>query len=309
MDLSLREAIGLVNNAPGNHLIELQGGETYELSLGCAGTDDANLGGDLDLTAVNTAVTIRASGLAPATITLGVSCTGQRLVHVTDGASLILQNLVLTGGDLPTAPDDASGEDGGAVKTNGDLSIVDSTVTANSAGDAGAPLTHNTGGGRGGAVYIFVGDLTAVNTVITDNRSGQGALSSGAGFSSRGGDGGALHLASTSSAITLIDSVLDLNRAGDGGSASGAGAIGGRGGHGGAVYSVGPVTLSGGRVGATTAPAGNQAGDGGDAIAAALAQRRGRRWHLRRRFGRSHRSRRVDHRVQPRRRRRHQRRR
>lgn len=38
-------------------------------------------------------------------------------------------------------------------------------------------------------------------------------------------------------------------------------------------------------------------------------QRRGRRWHLRRRFGRSHRSRRVDHRVQPRRRRRHQRRR
>ncbi len=261
-DLSLREAIGLVNASPGNHLIELQAGESYSLTLNCVpGNEDLNVGGDLDLTADNSAVTIRANGLTTATIAVDVSCPGERIFHVLDGSSLILENLILTGGNLAAAAADQSGYDGGAIKTTGDLTLEDSSVIGNRAGAAGTPTTVDTVGGRGGAVFI-AGDLTAINSTIADNWAGDGAAASAAGRRSSGGAGGAIYMSTTSSAVTLINAIVHSNRAGAGGPASGS-AIGGDGGVGGAVYSVGPVTLSGGRLGGTDTATENRAGNGG----------------------------------------------
>ncbi len=261
-DLSLREAVGLVNASPGNHLIELQAGETYSLTLNCVpGNEDLNTGGDLDITADNSAVTIRANGLTTATIAVDASCPGERLFHVLDGSSLILENLVLTGGNLAAAAADQSGHDGGAIKTTGDLTLEGSSVIGNRGGAAGNPDTVDTVGGRGGAVFI-AGDLTAINSTIADNWSGDGAAASAAGRRSSGGSGGAIYMSTTSSAVTLINATVHSNRAGAGGPASGA-AIGGDGGVGGAVYSVGPVTLSGGRLGGTNTATENRAGAGG----------------------------------------------
>ena len=72
------------------------------------------------------------------------------------------------------------GQSGGAIFSREDLTVINSTITRNSAGDGGSsfPLGPSTpingfDGGKGGGIYSS-GTLSLISSTVSDNQSGNG---------------------------------------------------------------------------------------------------------------------------------------
>lgn len=158
-DCSLREAIHAANTdaivdacSPGNgdDTIDLPAG-IYTLSIAGAG-EDANATGDLDITSV---VTISGAGQA----TTIIDANGiDRVLDIRPGASLEISGVTIQGGNSPP-----SSNGGGISNLGGSLTLIDSTVSGNTA------LVH------GGGIADGFGTLTLINSTVSGNSaSGQG---------------------------------------------------------------------------------------------------------------------------------------
>jgi CSLREA domain-containing protein len=122
-DCSLREAVGAANANPGPDTITLPAG-TYRLTLTGAG-EDANATGDLDVT--GSPVTINGAG-ARSTIIDGNAT--DRVIQVLSGAGLVANDLTLTDGKT------GGTENGGAIESQGSLSLYRVQVSGNSTASA-----------------------------------------------------------------------------------------------------------------------------------------------------------------------------
>jgi hypothetical protein len=144
---SLREAVGQANATPGDDVIDLVRGATYVLDLACGdGTDDANLGGDLDSTDATGGLRINGNPGSDIryyqypTIQVPGGCPARALEQ--HGTQLLfLTGLIVTGGHPGL---DAGGGDGGGVRSDDHLSISNVKLVENEApvgrgGGAAAP--------------------------------------------------------------------------------------------------------------------------------------------------------------------------
>ncbi len=148
--LSLRDAVDRANGYQGNTTINLEA-KDYNLTLQGTGEDNT-MTGDLDLTSGGI-VTIKGAGRNQTIIDGGEI---DRIFHVLEGTTLVLEDLTITGGDIKGS----SNNEGGAVKvTNSNLTLKNVNVV------------ENTAKGHGGAIYIKDGDLTITDSVISNNES------------------------------------------------------------------------------------------------------------------------------------------
>jgi CSLREA domain-containing protein len=106
--------------------------------------------------------------------------------------------------DLPARAGD--GGNGGAIYSAGagaSLTVVDSVIQGNQAGDGGDCEVYDCrsgGGGSGGAIYAS-GTVTIVNSVIADNRAGESGINLDEA-SYGGGDGGGMALVGATALIS-----------------------------------------------------------------------------------------------------------
>jgi putative cell wall-binding protein len=220
--ISLREAITTVNGAgAGIHMVLLPPGE-YPLTLGAAG-DNANAGGDLDLTNGTDALIILRGDGGNATIRQTV---GDRVLDLHNGADAFLDRITIRGG--------RAAEIGGGIRVVGNASnlrLDDSVVTDNIMAVTGTEaaqggginyqspggtltlvrsrivgnLVQTTGSGTpsGGGIHLDYGELVITDSAIDDNE---------ARGSSDQATGGGLY-AWTNADVTITRSAITRNRA------------------------------------------------------------------------------------------------
>lgn len=104
--------------------------------------------GQLDRTST-TALTINGNGF-----TITQTCVGERVMQQRDAGELVLEDITITGGNLPTGGPNGGG--GVFASGNGPVTLTNATVTGNSAPSTG-------GGGINAAV------VTATNSTISNN--------------------------------------------------------------------------------------------------------------------------------------------
>ena len=114
---TLRAAINEANALPGDDIISLPAG-TFAISLGGIG-EQGGLTGDFDITDVNGSLTIRGAG-AEFTIINGASV--ERVFHVLAGASLILEDVTISGGRV------IGSDDGGGIRNDGGTVVIRRSV-------------------------------------------------------------------------------------------------------------------------------------------------------------------------------------
>jgi CSLREA domain-containing protein len=259
---SLREAIEAVDS-PGSGSVDCApaafGANTIVLGPGTytqyAPTATAS---ELTIASTVTSLTIQGAGESRTIIgDLDVNGT-RRLLSISGGAKVVLENLTLTGSH---APDGAAGAKGKA--------------TSGGAGQLGSD---------GGAI-LNAGSLTMVDAAVTDSQAGAGGAGGNvdplqpgnpAGAGGPGGTGGAGGAIDNTGTLTLTGVTLSGDQAGAGGAggagapgqatvSGGAGGAGGDGGSGGALFnSGGAVTISRTTIGGASAGAGGDGGSGGD---------------------------------------------
>lgn len=224
---SLRGAIIAANQAGGNNTIDLWNPSKHSIyTLTITGVDEgAGYTGDLNVTRGHltivglTNVTIDATGL------------GDRVFQVSRGASLTLENLIITGGTAPAGNSNSvDGEFGGAIENFGTLLLDNCTITNNATGEGYASGS----GGDGGGIYN-IGTLEAKNCIITGNFCAAG------GNSNFGGSGGGIR---NDKVCTLINCVISENVCGPGGNSVSSANSAGSGGNGGGIFNSGKLTLS-----------------------------------------------------------------
>ena len=216
---SLREAIWSANNDSNTMAVGCRAGsgtDTIAVEAGRFGIDltapsfpntaeDAGLYGDLDVTAP---ATIVHTGIRPATIVSEIP--GERvfqiLTSVTPGVTL--EGLTITGGSAPTGAEDHGGGilNGGLLTVRNSLidentaiygagvstegtstaTLVNTTISGNSANEDGGGLSVETGG-----TMSLVNDTIAGNTADSDNSGGGDG---GGLFASTSDSGGVLNL-------------------------------------------------------------------------------------------------------------------
>lgn len=199
---SLRAAIQEANALGGASVIDLAPGASYGLD-GMGAGEDLGATGDLDVSAM-----IRLQGMGANIDGLGLD----RVFDVMPGAALWLSDVTLTGG----AVTDASG---GAIRSAGDLRLVDAQISGSSAlgvgasggavfNDAGttlilrATLSGNASTRAGGAVEANAGQTVIGWSDLSDNTTGDGP-----------GNGGAFHLTGAGS-VAISYSTISGNVAG-----------------------------------------------------------------------------------------------
>jgi hypothetical protein len=149
----------------------------------------------------------------------------------------------------------ANAGDGGGILNTGTLSLLESDLSNNAAGNGGtgAMLFYEVreigGAGGSGGGLANRGDVQAVAVTIESNTAGEGG-----GRSARGGQGGGLY---NSNWININQAKIDANRSGNGGEGSSFnGEMGGSGGSGGGIYNSAYLFLTYSRV------EGNSTGNG-----------------------------------------------
>lgn len=166
--VSLRAAIMEAGALAGDDTILLPAGD-YSLSIGGTGEEFA-ASGDLDIFDTSGTLTILGAGADVTTINASAI---ERIFHVISGATLILDGVTITGGQVTGSQDGAgirndggtvtirnsvitdnrSFDDGGGINNAGVMTLINTTVSDNVA-------TNNGGGIRN------VGDLTILNSTI-----------------------------------------------------------------------------------------------------------------------------------------------
>ncbi|MHC4875350.1 MAG: choice-of-anchor Q domain-containing protein [Planctomycetota bacterium] len=166
---SLRAAVQTANRLTGDDTVLLATG-TYSLTIGGPATENAAASGDLDITDTTGALTIRGQGVGETIIDAGGLF---RVFHVLDGATLVLEDLTISGGFV-SGSDDGAGlrndggtvtlnnvritgnhslDDGGGINNAGTMTIVNSTLDLNTAAASGGAIRN-------------VGRLTVINSTI-----------------------------------------------------------------------------------------------------------------------------------------------
>lgn len=210
---SLREAVRAANSDESPSSIELPAG-MYTLTI--TGTfESAAATGDLDIT---DALTI--TGESAATTVIDADAI-DRVFDIDSGGSVTIAHVTITGGY-------AFSVDGGGIRNNSSLTLMDTVVSGNAA-------TVGEGGGAGGGIFNgFGSDLTLQGSTVSDNFAGyqgggiynigmQRLTNSTVSGNSADGDGGGIYEASSSSThlnhatITANWADYDANDLGDGG--------------------------------------------------------------------------------------------
>ena len=247
---TLRAAISEANALAGDDIIFLPAG-IYITTRSTFG-DDANVGGDFDITSN---ITINGAGAGSTFIQAASSAdvASERVLHFVAGTSIVNSVTIRYGRYI-------GGEYGGGIYNGGTLTLTNSTVNGNS------------GAFAGGGIYN-IGTLTLTDTTISAN---QGSLGAGV-FNDYGGmltltntviinnttnlfEGGGIYNLGT---MTLTDSTIRGNSASN---SSGGGIYSLSGGvitnstvitnharDGGGIFSVGALTLTNSTVGGNTA--------------------------------------------------------
>jgi CSLREA domain-containing protein len=225
---SLREAIQTANSdiefggctdVVGTDTIYLPAG-SYTLEMGGA-NDDLNASGDLDITSnlsiigQGTGAVIQANGI-------------DRALDIQSLATVVLNQLTITGGSLPEV-DEGSGDSGGGIRNAGTLTLTHVTVSSNRAGDGDSWVEDRNTGGMGGGI-VSSGSLTIIDSLITNNHAGDGYNQTDWGAT--GGHGGGI--AVTAGSLSITNSTITGNVAGESKATQG-----GWGGNGGGIYTNG----------------------------------------------------------------------
>ncbi|MEZ5944735.1 MAG: choice-of-anchor Q domain-containing protein [Planctomycetaceae bacterium] len=173
---SLRNSIVAANVAPVNeiHEIFLSAG-TYELSTAGA-NENGGLTGDLDITSGVTRIVGKGVGVT----TIDANQI-DRVFEVRPGATLILEDLTITGG--------SSSDGGGILNSGGTLELKNVVVEGNTATSSGGGLYHNGGtttvtessiqnnsGKFGGGVASNAANLTLLQSTVSGNSATLGGL-------------------------------------------------------------------------------------------------------------------------------------
>lgn len=172
-----------------------------------------------------------------------------RCIFINPNYVVTLNGLIITNGKGRNGWDDGNsclpGDSGGAIYNQGTLTIINTTISNNKAGNGGDADGRGTGGvgGYGGAIYNS-GTLTIKNSTLSNNTAGNG----GAGASNTageydggvGGSGGAIY---STGNLTITNTLLINNQAGNGGGGASC-RSGGAGGAAGAIYSNGNLTVN-----------------------------------------------------------------
>ena len=242
--VSLRDAVIAANNsvATGTVTINLKAG-TYALSLPQGGQEDGTNGNLVVTNKIHTLV-INGTGTSGASATMiDATLLRDRIFQLLPGVTVVLNNLILTGG---VATDDGIAgvgpAQGGAILDNG------KSLTLNNVWVVGNTAKGTTAGedAQGGGIYLGGGNLSIYKSLIATNTA-LGGSSSSAGIGAKGGNGQGGGLYAAAGSITLGTTAnpdkIESNRA-LGGSGSG-GPNGGNGGNaqGGGIY-VGGGTLA-----------------------------------------------------------------
>jgi CSLREA domain-containing protein len=187
---SLRAAIGEANALAGADMIMLVPG-TYTQTL-VAANEDANLGGDWDITSV---ITILGTGefscrleaaAAPGTAT-------ERVINVRFGGDLTLSRVMVRNGNFSGAM--TASTSGAGIENNGTLTLDHVIVRDNR-------ITSSSGGPAGAGIYNAGAALTLISTSVTAN------------ITTRQDDGNAFGggiSSSSQSTLTFTDSVVESN--------------------------------------------------------------------------------------------------
>ncbi len=285
-DCSLREAIDAANANPGADRIEVPQG-TYVLTISGA-SEDLNASGDLDL---REDVTIVGSGADKVIITLGGD-TDDRVLQIVPGVTATISGLTLAGGKAGAAP-------GGAIYSQGVLTLANSVVR-NSSGASGGGIASsgfltltnvtvkdNVSAGAGGGVASQAPLVVGGSTFSGNQAGGSGggiSASAPVGITTSavvgniaGGSGGGI---SASAALTLGDTTLSENQAaGSGGGIQSAGQLSitagtlagnSAGASGGGISSSGSATLTNVTISANSAGSGGGLANSGSATLASL---------------------------------------
>lgn len=245
---SLREA---VNQAGDGDVVSIPTG-TYELA--CPGPQDqTNASGDLDI--VNKSITLRGPATGTATVRPATGCQ-ERVIDIVDTGSpnaVTIERLTIRGG-RPTGTATGAGVNA-AFLTATLLTIRDSVVTDNRAGDAGAFDAPS-----GGGVFLEQsGSLVIERSTISNNSVGSGGNSGGGsivGWRAGGGGVAVRGFGSATGTVTIVDSTISGNTGG----------VGSLGGGGGLWLETGTVTLTDVVVTDNVVPSdptGRVSGDGG----------------------------------------------
>ena len=195
--------------------------------------------------------------------------------NVDDGTSstidVTLAGLTLTGGDAADGDGVIPAESGGAVLSRENLTIIQSTISGNAAGNGdrgssdgstGGLGGNGTSGGSGGGIRSY-GTLALFRSTVSGNLAGRGGGggygAADGGNGSHGGSGGGVFSSGT---MTVFSSTISGNRAGGGGTGGDTGTYGGEGsggdgGDGGGIFSSGTLTVTSSTV------SGNRAGNAG----------------------------------------------
>jgi len=196
---TLRAAVQEANALAGDDTISLPAG-TYTLTIAGAETNAAS--GDLD---VKGNLTITGAGAATTIIDGNGGVTGDRVFYVLPGNVVTITGATIQNGNP------GSGFIGGGIYNAGTLTVVNSAIAGNSAGNGGAIYNDN------------LGTLTLINSTVMGNTAtfGYGAIdnagtliltNSTVSGNNTIGDGGGVHN-DVSGTLTLENSTVSGNNA------------------------------------------------------------------------------------------------
>ena len=145
-------------------------------------------------------------------VTIDATNLGDRVFNIQNGARLMLDNLIITGGAAISSPRyvrnvgfDLSGESGGAIYNSGELILQDCNVSGNSSGNG------ISNGGDGGGIYN-IGNMKLINSIVSGNVCGSGGMGGKSGFyNGRGGNGGGIY---NDGKMTVESCLINGNTAG-----------------------------------------------------------------------------------------------
>jgi hypothetical protein len=151
---SLRQALTAANAAPNPDIIQFAAGLTGAINLTSPGSDDTNVGGDLDILYP---VSIQGPGANLLTVRQAVADERVFDVRPPAGETVFISRLTITGGN--------GHGDGGGARLSAAASLILSAVDI-----TGNSLATDTGTGGGGIAIEFPGSsLTLIDSTIANN--------------------------------------------------------------------------------------------------------------------------------------------
>jgi hypothetical protein len=206
---TLRQAIYDANHTAGADVIQFDAGLSGTINLSIV--DDTSTGFSSLL--VSSPITIQ--GNTPGiTIARSTTAAEMRLIHVNSTGDLTLKSISITGGVVRgtngVTISDAGGEGrGGAIYNEGHLSVVASTIYANTAFGGNGGMFGGAGSGRGGAIYSDGGTVTITNATLSGD-----VVQSGTGSKGTSSFGGGIFIRNGS--LGIYNSTLTNNTASTG---------------------------------------------------------------------------------------------